>query len=273
MRLPKFFDRFEEPEGWGPTQGPTASQRAANGANSLVNWAVAVLVALALLFSGFALFDALGVLFGANQAQAKLMEYKPGQDDLAEKFAELQKINPDVCAWVEVDNTNISYPVCQGEKDFMYLDTDVYGKYSPAGSIFITAASDRNFTDSYTILYGHNMQEGVMFGDINKFLDEAFFSENVTARIYLPDRILELETVAICEADAYDQRLFTAPSFDMTKTVNRIYETALHQRGERLSAQEQVIALSTCGSGETNQRHLLMLRVVGEKLAASSDGS
>ena len=44
------------------------------------------------------------------------MKYKPaGKTDESPSLQELQKINPDVCAWLTVDGTKIDYPVVQGE--------------------------------------------------------------------------------------------------------------------------------------------------------------
>ena len=66
-------------------------------------------------------------------------------------FEELLGINPDVCAWVTLDNTAIDYPVVQGEDNFTYVNTDVYGDFSLAGSIFLDVNCDKNFTDPYSL--------------------------------------------------------------------------------------------------------------------------
>ena len=55
----------------------------------------------------------------------------------------------------------------------------------------------------YMVLMGHHMQAGKMFGDLDKYSDETFFRKNTTGKIYLPDRVLYLETAAFLTVDAY----------------------------------------------------------------------
>lgn len=256
-----------ETDEWGSPPSPTLGERAATGFSRLVNAILFTLVALVLLYAGYALVDTFGVLNKALATQNNLMQYKPDEQSLREKFAQLQAINPDVCAWVTIDNTHIDYPVVRGEKDFTYLNTDVYGDYSASGSIFLTSANKPDFTDNYVIMMGHHMQAGAMFGDLQNFLDEDFFQKNISGRVYLPDRILELETVEVVTADAYDRLVYTVPSYDTTALVQRLSELAEHQRGEPLDPNEQIIALSTCASSSTNARTVLVCRVIEEKSA------
>ena len=58
----------------------------------------------------------------------------PGrQEDNSLSFGQLRDINPDVCGWLTLDGTAIDYPVVQGESNFTYLNTDVYGGFALAG--------------------------------------------------------------------------------------------------------------------------------------------
>ena len=119
-------------------------------------------------YSAYALWDNSQVYAAADNVQAELLQFKPkaGADNGA-SFEELLGINPDVCAWVTLDNTAIDYPVVQGEDNFTYVNTDVYGDFSLAGSIFLDVNCDKNFTDPYSLLYGHHMEESKMFGDLD----------------------------------------------------------------------------------------------------------
>ena len=117
-------------------------------------------------------------------------------------------MNPDVCGWLTLDYTKIDYPVVQGTDNFEYLEKDVLGNPSVAGSIFLDAKSDRNFHDFYTVIMGHHMQGRKMFGDIDLYTDVSFFEKNTTGTLYVEGRILKLETVAILKADAYDKYVY-----------------------------------------------------------------
>lgn len=83
-------------------------------------------------------------------------------------FEKLQEINPDIFAWIKLENTNINYPILQGETDEYYLRKDIYKKYSTAGSIFVDATTNKNFLDDNTVIYGHNLRNQKMFSDLTK---------------------------------------------------------------------------------------------------------
>ena len=53
--------------------------------------------------------------------------------------------------------------------------------------------------------------------------------------------------------------------------IRHIYELAVHTRGERLTVEDQMIALSTCSSGNTNGRHLLICKVIKENTVEGSE--
>lgn len=138
-------------------------------------------------------------------------------------------MNPDVCGWLTLDHTKIDYPVVQGTDNFEYLEKDVLGNPSVAGSIFLDAKSDRNFHDFYTVIMGHHMQGRKMFGDIDLYTDASFFEKNTTGTLYVEGRILKLETVAILKADAYDKYVYRTDwkeKEEKEELIRHIYELA-----------------------------------------------
>ena len=232
--------------------------RAARATDRLVTGVIALVLALIVAFSGYALWDEFRVLNADSGLQ------KPTS---AESFAALLAINPDVVAWLTVDNTGIDYPVVQGKDDFEYLSTDPTGEYAASGSIFLMSECDRSFHEPYEVLMGHHMQYGKMFGDLDKFLDQQFFEQNGSAELLLPDRTLSLEAVAVLTADAYDNAIFGVPVTEsgMPGLVDAISERATYQREGSFSADDQLIALSTCASSGANARTVLVCKVTGEQ--------
>lgn len=83
-------------------------------------------------------------------------------------FAKLQEINKDIIAWIKIDNTNINYPILQGETDQYYLRKNIYKKYSTAGSLFIDTTTKTDFSDDNTVIYGHNLRNNKMFSNLTK---------------------------------------------------------------------------------------------------------
>ena len=172
----------------------------------LVNGLAAIVFFCCIAYSGYALWDNWSILKEPDQVREDLIRYKPAnEEELSYSFQELKAMNPDVCGWLTLDHTKIDYPVVQGTDNFEYLEKDVLGNPSVAGSIFLDAKSDRNFHDFYTVIMGHHMQGRKMFGDIDLYTDASFFEKNTTGTLYVEGRILKLETVAILKADAYDK--------------------------------------------------------------------
>lgn len=101
-------------------------------------------------------------------------------------FEELQKINPDIVAWIRIEGLGIDYPVVQGEDNEHYLHYTFRGEANVAGSIFLDYRNKADFSDSKIILYGHNMKNGSMFGSLKKYQNENVFQENQIITIYLP---------------------------------------------------------------------------------------
>ena len=99
-------------------------------------------------------------------------EYESWIDDTKEKddgtrvidFEDLQKINPDVAAWLQIPDTTIDYPVVQGRDNEYYLNHTAAGKENHSGAIFLDAGCDHRFSKGNYILYGHNLRTGKMFG-------------------------------------------------------------------------------------------------------------
>ena len=142
---------------------------ALRAANGLLDGVTALLVLLAVVWSGYALWDNSRVYAAADNVQAGLLAFKPRpQEDNSLSFGQLRDINPDVCGWLTLDGTAIDYPVVQGESNFTYLNTDVYGSFALAGSIFLDVDCDADFSGRYSLLYGHHMENGRMFGDLDK---------------------------------------------------------------------------------------------------------
>ncbi len=117
-------------------------------------------------------------------------------------FENLQKANSDIYAWITIPNTPVDYPILQSENDnAFYLNHTVNGKKSLYGSIYTEDFNNKDFSDFNTLVYGHNMKNGTMFGSLKKFRDASFFNENRFIIVYMPNRILKYEIFAACTWD------------------------------------------------------------------------
>ncbi len=189
-------------------------------------------------------------------------------------FEELLRINPDVCAWITMDHTGIDDPVLQGETNLTYINTDVYGKFALAGSIFLDARCDRTFSASYSLIYGHHMEKNLMFGDLDLYREPEFFGENRTGTLLLPEGAEELETIGCLVTEASDEMIFEPELCEghIAELMEYVRENALvydevavravgqlaEQAEEHSMRSPRIVALSTCAAEYTDVRTVLL---------------
>ncbi len=115
-------------------------------------------------------------------------------DDL---FAEMD--SEYVIAWITINDTNINYPVVQGGDNGWFLNRNYKGIFATAGSIFLDFRNVKDFSDKFSVIYGHRMGNGEMFSDIQKFKNEEFFNLHQNGILRLRERLLNLEVAAYAE--------------------------------------------------------------------------
>ena len=120
-------------------------------ANALLSAAAVLFLITAGSYSAYALWDNAQVYSTADNVMSELLSLKPkpgAQEDNGASFEELLAVNGDVCAWLTLDGTRIDYPILQGEDNLSYINTDVYGSFALAGSIFLDSRCDNTFHDA-----------------------------------------------------------------------------------------------------------------------------
>ncbi|WP_276815139.1 class B sortase, partial [Faecalibaculum rodentium] len=151
-------------------------------------------------FGGYSLY-ARNQIREAGSSQ-EMMKYKPA--DGTKSLHELMEKNPDVIGWITMNGTRIDQPVVQGKDDSEYLNRDAEGRFSLAGSVFLTCENHPDFSDSYNLLYGHHMEEGGMFGDVIEYLDGSFFRKHQTGTLTTGDGRWQIHVFAVLKTGASD---------------------------------------------------------------------
>jgi len=239
-------------------------------ANSLVNFVVILCLCVSGIYAGYALWDNNQVYAAAQNVQDTMIKLKPKVVEVEEEegasFEELVAINEDVCAWATLDNTKIDFPILQGESNLTYINTDVYGNFALAGSIFLDSRNDKEFHDIVSLLYGHHMDDGEMFGDLDKYKDEIFFSENKTGSLILPDRIYDLEIFACMLVGASDEIIFEPQMYkdDINNLLEYTEQNAMYYDIDKLAelkktnGEQQILLFSTCSTEFTDARTIVL---------------
>lgn len=103
-------------------------------------------------------------------------------------FDEIRKPNEHIYAWMEIQDTDIRYPVVQHPTDdTYYLNHTVEGKNRLPGSIYTEKWNSQDFSDFLTVVYGHNMKNGTMFGSLKSFRAKSYMEEHPVISFYTPE--------------------------------------------------------------------------------------
>ena len=233
----------------------------ARAGNRILGIFAALLIAVMFLYGSYSLWDTAMVYQGAFLSD-DLLQYKPSveEEEAHPTLQQLQAINQDITAWLTIDDTHIDYPVVQGEEDMDYINTDIYGEFSLSGSIFMDSRNTPDFSDPYTVVFGHHMDNGGMFGDVVEFINEDYFSAHESGVLYLPDSTYRITLFACVETDAYNSVIYNITQYeegDLSALLAYIRENAVQYRDIGISSDDTVIGLSTCAEAETNGRVVL----------------
>lgn len=184
---------------------------------------------------------------------------------------ELQKENEDIVGWIEIKDTNISYPVLQGEDNEYYLNHNYKGETTQKGSIFLTKDYDWSLPSTNLLIYGHNIMYGQMFQDLLKYADEDFYKEHPVIRFTTEKEDAEYEIISAFKARVYyksEENVFRYYNFINAETeeeYNEFVENAkiasLYETQATAEFGDQLITLITCSYHTEDGRFV----VVGRK--------
>ena len=182
-------------------------------------------------------------------------------------FSYLQKVNPEIYAYLDIAGTTVSYPILQSAADDQkYLTTAYDGSYYVGGSIFTEHTyNGKDFSDPVTMVYGHYMKSGKLFGSLQSiYSDKTSFDEHSEITVYIP-------------GDVKYYRVFAAVPFETFHILatydfsNRYWYQQFFRRISEIEApganfdpditpepEDHILILSTCENGDSSGRFLVI---------------
>ncbi len=192
-------------------------------------------------------------------------------------FDGLLSENEDVVGWITVDGIDvINYPILQGTNNNHYLHYNIEGNYASSGSIFLDSGCASDFTDGYSIVYGHNMKDGSMFGSLKRYKrEENFYSDgNKYFTIYTASGAYRYQIFAYSDV-SYDDEIYSLGvtwGEEFTALMNRLISISYVNGGIGVENGSHVVTLSTCSSSSTSRFIVTGVRVDSyEKETADSE--
>lgn len=174
-------------------------------------------------------------------------------------FTQLLSVNSDIVGWLRIRALDISYPVVQGKDNDYYLHRTFEKTDNFAGCLFVNSYNMGDFTDQNTIIYGHNMKNGSMFGKLKNFNDPEVFKKSRYFWIFTPDIIYQYRIFSASVVDKTGltyQISFTDDEFD--QFISRAYSNSVVDNQDvTVTKEDRIVTLSTC-TGDDSTRFVVM---------------
>jgi len=183
-------------------------------------------------------------------------------------FDKLKEINGDLVGWLYYEPLDISYPIVRGDDNDYYTHYTFENEKNSSGAIFMDFLNKPNMDNYNTIIYGHNMRNGTMFGSLKKLLnDDSIIEEDPYFYIFTEDKafMYEIASVYITTSDSDTYNLIETQE-DQQDYINYILEVSTWLWDKEITSSDKIVTLSTChGLHSTNRT------VVHGVLIASED--
>ena len=162
-----------------------------------------------------------------------------------------------VIGWLYIpdEEKEISYPIMLGKDNDFYLNHDYSNNYNKGGSIFLHYKNSPYLTDYHSVIYGHNMKNGTMFGRLKKYRDKDFLDSH--RYVYIKTRDGELKEYYVYSvfktedlSESYNVEIKTIEAqkdfINYTLKNNTSKNTIAFDENKIY----RIITLSTCVSGQ-----------------------
>jgi len=162
-------------------------------------------------------------------------------------YDELNTINNDAAAWLYCPDTVIDYPVMKASDYSYYINHLPDGTENANGSLFIDYNCASDFSGQLTVIYGHHMKSGSMFGTLKKYKGQAYYEKHPVMYLYTEQGDYQMELIYGCviSAGQWEERGFIYP-----ENIEELLAYAAHNTTFESAAKykegDKLVALSTC---------------------------
>ncbi len=206
--------------------------------------------------------------------QETVMVHKTGDieiPDILEEYKTPYIKNKKLIGWLKIDDTKIDYPVMQTSNNEYYLDHNFNQEYDKNGSIFMDYECSVYPRSTNLIIYGHHMKSGKMFGQLQNYAKESYFTEHPVIQF---DTIFEKGTYAVMYAFRsriyneneivfkYYQFIDASSAEEFDSYMKEMAGLSLYNTGVTASYGDQLLTLSTCDNSQEDGRFVVVAKRV-----------
>lgn len=210
----------------------------------------------------------------AGQGTAESADSAPAQPtplpeaQILSQYRDLYEQNGDMVGWLRIEGTDIDYPVMQTPGDNEYYLRRGFDKlYATSGTLFLDERCSLGPDPTANwLIYGHNMSDGTMLGELDRYADPDFYTEHPTFTFDTLTTPGTWQVVAVIRTKLGQDELPYYTFFDAhsraewQRRVDAILDLALYDTGVTPEYGDQLLTLSTCGTSSfyTDERFAVL---------------
>lgn len=170
---------------------------------------------------------------------------------------------PDIVGWLYCPDTEINYPVVQSEDNMFYLHRLTDGSYSENGTLFLDYRNASDFSDFSSIIYGHHMKSGAMFGKLDRYKEQEYYDEHPDMYLLTPDANYRLEICAGFNTEATSDAYDTERSMlERQLFIENAIGDSFFKTDRSVTVYDRYVLLSTCDYNYYDSRFVILAKLV-----------
>lgn len=207
-----------------------------------------------------------------NEIQIDETQISEEKSERMLQLEELREENNEIIGWIEIEDTNINYPVLQTDNNDFYMNHNYKKEYSAPGSLFLDKDFDLENGSSNYLIYGHRNKNGLMFEDLMNYANEDFYNEHKKIRFTTLDEDCEYEVLAVFYSRVYyksEKDVFRYYYFVNAKNEQEYNEyvtnsliASIYDTGVTAKYGDQLLTLSTCEYSQEDGRFVVVFKKV-----------
>lgn len=183
-------------------------------------------------------------------------------------YSELYNKNKDFAGWIYINGTTINYPVMYTpENPDFYLKHNFEKQYSDYGVPYISELCSIEPQSDNTIIYGHNITGGRMFGALLDYTYKEFYENHKFIEFNTRYEKGKYEIIAVFKTSVYDAKGFKYYTFinadsrdDYMNFINRCKKLSFYEIEATAKYGDKLITISTCDNGLNNIRFVIVAK-------------
>lgn len=188
------------------------------------------------------------------------------------KYAKLYATNQDFVGYLSADGIDMSLPIVQTDNDNTYMKKNFYGQTTKYGCPFVTHLNNINELDMNTVIFGHHMNDGTVFGILDKYKSIENYKKAPVISFNTIYKDYKWKIIAAFVTNAYEkddngyvfQYYFTSLSSEerFSAFLNELSQRSLYDTGVDVLPTDKILTLSTCSHEFTDARFVVVARLV-----------